>query len=343
MNGPAAFEIRNLAHWYTEKKVLDIKRLDIPKGSIIGLQGPNGSGKSTLLKILAFAMKPTKGQILFNGRPETPFSPGVRSKVTLLTQKPYLLKRTVFDNIAYGLKIRRDKRNLDERICRALASVGLDNDSFARRKWHELSGGEAQRVAMAARLILEPEVLLLDEPVASVDTKSAGLIRKASLDARKNWGTTLVIASHDLRWLYECSDTQISISNGKIFSLGREIVIPGPYEKSKDPNKETRPLGDGKILLPLSPDRDKTAVIGMEKIDLIPRGSQAETTEPDNRIPGLIVSMVLEKQTGHIMTLVRAHDLSIAVRLDPTSSLDPGLAPGKKVDLVFSSSDITWR
>ena len=106
------FHLKEISHFYGDTKVLEIDDLKIEKGSITGLIGPNGSGKSTLLKLLAFAQQPTFGQIFYNGKQGFPFSPLVRSKVTLLTQKPYLLKRTVFDNIAYGLKIRKETEKL---------------------------------------------------------------------------------------------------------------------------------------------------------------------------------------------------------------------------------------
>ena len=226
-----AYHLKNICHYYGDTQVLDIDDLKIKQGLITGLIGPNGSGKSTLLKLLAFALRPTKGEIFYKTRREYPFSPNIRSKVTLLTQKPYLLKRTVFENIAYGLKIRKDTDNLEKRVEKVLLNVGLDYGQFAHRQWHELSGGEAQRIALAARLILKPEVLLLDEPIASVDAKSAKLIRKASLNAQKKWGTTLVIASHDLQWLYSISDKQLAMFKGKLFSTGVENIITGPFEK----------------------------------------------------------------------------------------------------------------
>ncbi|WP_022664839.1 energy-coupling factor ABC transporter ATP-binding protein [Desulfospira joergensenii] len=344
MSPAPVFEIKDLVHYYGEKKVLDIGALSIFKGSITGLQGPNGSGKSTLLKILAFAMKPRQGAVHLNGQPEVPFSPRVRARVSLLTQKPYLLKRSVFDNVAYGLAIRKDTRNLENRVGQALSIVGLDYENFARRKWHELSGGEAQRVAMAARLILKPEVLLLDEPVASVDTESAGLIRQASLNARKEWGTTLIIASHDLQWLYKCSDTQISIFQGRLFSTGREIIIPGPYENRTGTRTMVRPLGDiGRIRLSLPGGPDQTAVIQRDRIRICLSGEQAHDPDMDNQIPGQVISMLLEKQTGNIMTFIQVNDLSFALSLSPENGSRLGLVPGKIVELRFRSGDIQWR
>ena len=338
-NKNLAYHLQDIRHYYGDTKVLDIHDLKIEKGSITGLIGPNGSGKSTLLKLLAFAQKPAKGHIFYNGRREFMFSASIRSRVTLLTQKPYLLKRTVFDNIAYGLKIKKDKEHLKERVNKALSNVGLDYQAFAHRKWHELSGGEAQRVAMAARLILKPEVLLLDEPIASVDTESAGLIRQASLKARDN-GATLVIASHDLQWLYSISDKQLSIFKGNIFSTGMENIITGPFEK---PDEKTfvKKLDDGQIVTLKAPaPKTCTAIIRKHNISIALKKQPGSSLL--NQLSGHITSMLLEKKTGHVMATISIHDLSLILRLSPgqISSLD--LYPGKKVILKFYSNDVEW-
>ena len=218
------YQLQNVDHFYGAKQVLAIEELAIPPASITGLIGPNGSGKSTLLKLLCFLEAPTYGTVLFQGRKVSPFSEEVRSKVTLLTQEPYLMNRSVYDNIAYGLQIRGDRRDIGDRINRVLMEVGLEPGKFTGRKWSALSGGEAQRVALAARLILQPQVLLLDEPTSSVDANSARLIRKASLRARDEWGTTLVVATHDWQWLYETCDTVVHLLHGRLFrGASREV------------------------------------------------------------------------------------------------------------------------
>jgi tungstate transport system ATP-binding protein len=130
-----SYKLNQIRHYYGDKKVLDIDGLQIAKSSITGLTGPNGSGKSTLLKIMAFALKPSVGEVFFNGRKEFVLSPRVRSRVTLLTQKPYLLKRSVFENIAYGLKIRKDLGNLNrtftKEVTKEIWIYGLDGkDNF---------------------------------------------------------------------------------------------------------------------------------------------------------------------------------------------------------------------
>lgn len=205
----------NVCQQYSGRTVLALDKLEIPPASIIGLAGPNGSGKSTLLRLLAFLESPAIGTINFLGEP-TSAKPGpVHRQVTLLVQEPYLLKRSVFANIAYGLKV-RGETDVTKRVLQALDAVGLSPDEFSRRQWFELSGGEAQRVALAARLVLRPKVLLMDEPTASLDTSSASLIRQAALGARKEFDTSLVIASHDMTWLNAVSDRIIHLENGVI-------------------------------------------------------------------------------------------------------------------------------
>ncbi len=340
MGNNAVYHLKDIRHYYGQKKVLDIDDLEISTGSITGLIGPNGSGKSTLLKLLAFALKPSKGRIFYKGREESGFSPDVRLKVTLLTQKPYLLKRTVFENIIYGLNIRRDKNNLEERVKNVLSTVGLDFQSFAHRRWHQLSGGEAQRVALAARLILKPEVLLLDEPIASVDTESAGLIRKASLKARDDWGTTLVIASHDLQWLYSITENQVSIFNGNIFPTGIETVISGPFEKTNN-DRIVKKRFNGQTLILKAPAQNKEIAVIRKKNILIESLDQP-FKDNINRLCGNIAAMLLEKNSGYIMATVFVHELSFVLRLTPDQVSNLGLYPGKEIILGFFPDDVEW-
>jgi tungstate transport system ATP-binding protein len=214
------YHIQGVTHGYGDATILSIDELKIRKGSITGLSGRNGSGKSTLLKLMAFVDKPKAGLILFNGLPASPFSPAIRFRVALLAQTPYLMKRSVYNNIAYGLTLRKTTENMDEKIHAALGWVGLPHDRFLSRKWDALSGGEAKRVALAARLVLKPEVLLMDEPTANVDLESSELISRAALMARVEWGTTLVIASHDREWLSKIAETHIHLHEGKMIQPG---------------------------------------------------------------------------------------------------------------------------
>jgi tungstate transport system ATP-binding protein len=192
------YRLQSIRKRYGSNVALDVEELTIAEGRLYTLTGANGAGKSTLLSILAFLAPPTSGEIFYAGV-RVDWNHGsveeYRRKVTLLHQSPYLFGGSVHDNVAFGLKVRGIPGEERRRIVdRALERVGLQG--FRDRKTRELSGGEAQRVAMARALALEPEVLLLDEPLANIDRETAGLLESviASLPAR---GTTVVMTTHD--------------------------------------------------------------------------------------------------------------------------------------------------
>ncbi|BBD07364.1 ABC transporter ATP-binding protein [Desulfovibrio ferrophilus] len=214
---PLLYELRDVVQEYGGREVLRVPKLDLYERRITGLAGPNGSGKSTLMRLLAFLESPAHGVVKYAGNGKADADNGVRREVTLLTQEPYLLKRSVAANVAYGMKVRGLGASL-ERVGHSLEMVGLDPELFMHRAWYELSGGEAQRVALAARLVLRPKVLLLDEPTASLDEVSVDRIHHAVLAAREQWGTTLVVVSHDMGWLNKVCDEIISLRSGRIQS-----------------------------------------------------------------------------------------------------------------------------
>jgi tungstate transport system ATP-binding protein len=192
------YRLHSIRKRYGSNVALDIEELTIAEGRLYTLTGANGAGKSTLLTMLAFLAPPTSGEIFYAGK-RVDWNHGsveeYRRKVTLLHQSPYLFGGSVHDNVAFGLKVRGIPGEEQGRIVdRALDDVGLQG--FRDRKARELSGGEAQRVAMARALALAPEVLLLDEPLANIDRETAGLLETviASLPAR---GTTVVMTTHD--------------------------------------------------------------------------------------------------------------------------------------------------
>ena len=199
--------------------VLNVPELSIARGSILGLVGHNGSGKSTLLKLLGFLLAPRAGELFFDGRlvDAAALRAGhvLRRRAVLLGQDTCLLKRSVASNVAYGLRL-RGLDAPDALLAQALALVGLDFAEFGPRSWRELSGGEARRVALAARLVLKPEALLLDEPTTGLDRASVGHVQRAVLAARESRGATLVIASHDVDWLKSCADQVLVLEDGRI-------------------------------------------------------------------------------------------------------------------------------
>lgn len=336
------YQIENLVQRYNGQSVLEIDRLTVEPASIIGLVGPNGSGKTTLLKLMAFIQRASAGRIWFDGNEARPFDEAVRFAVTLLTQEPYLMKRTVFANIAYGLKVRGDRDDMTRLVHDALAMVGLKPDLFSRRQWNELSGGEAQRVALAARLVLKPRVLLLDEPTASVDAASSELIRIASLNARSDWGTTLVVASHDREWLYDISDRVLHLFKGRLVGTGRTNTIFGPWCDAGE-GRFYKPLGDDKrLVVPPPPNGDAAAFLDPGAIQLFPPGSAMPKDELA-WVEGRVIRLAIEKENGGMVADVRVGTLSLAVRVHETRLAVMHLEPGRPVILAYAPACIRWR
>jgi tungstate transport system ATP-binding protein len=211
------YRLHSIRKCYGSNVVLDIEELTIVGGRLYTLTGPNGAGKSTLLNILAFLCPPTSGEIHYAGKRvdwdrvslERP-----RRNVTLLHQSPYLFEGTVHANVDFGLKARgipgEERRRITEK---ALATVGLQG--FGDRKARELSGGETQRVAMARALALDPEVLLLDEPLANIDRETAILLESV-ISALPSRGTTVVMITHDPDQPDRLNGESILLEGGKV-------------------------------------------------------------------------------------------------------------------------------
>lgn len=184
------YEAHDLVQVYKGHTALCLPYFSLNKGQSLVITGPNGSGKSTLLRLLAFLEQPGAGSLRYYGRAE-------RGNVTLLLQEPYLIRDTVFKNVVLGLLLRKKRCNLKEEYTRAMNCAGFANpESFAARWPGNLSGGEKQRIALASRLILNPETLLLDEPTAYVDAASCRAIVKALENIREQ-GATVICATHD--------------------------------------------------------------------------------------------------------------------------------------------------
>jgi tungstate transport system ATP-binding protein len=334
------FQVNDVLHRYAVEPVLRIDALAIPQAAIVGLIGPNGSGKSTLLRLLGFVEKPSRGEILFNGLPAAPFSKAVRFRVTLLSQEPYLMRRSVLKNIAYGLELRGRRDNLRSRVAEALSWLGLPDEVFADRQWSELSGGEAQRVALAARLVLKPEVLLLDEPTASVDAISVERIKTAALKARNEWGTTLLIASHDWQWLYEVCDEVLQLFNGQLVGPGRMNIILGPWQDRPDGYWQKVTSGGQEIVTTAPPDADAVAVVDSDRIAVVDAFDSGGVRK--NILKGTISRLVFEKGSRNIVATVLVDAMSFAVMLPPQRIESLNLYPGKGIDIYFSPNSVKW-
>src|SRR4051794_7371882 len=194
--------------------------LEIKPGEFFTLLGPSGCGKTTTLRMLAGFEQPTAGEILIDGV-DVAQTPAHKRPVNTVFQSYALFPHlTVEKNVAYGLRWQRgvDKRARAERVGRALELVQLTE--LAQRRPHQMSGGQQQRVALARALVLEPAVLLLDEPLGALDAKLRHSLRAELAALQREVGITFVFVTHDQEEALEMSSRLVVMSGGRIMQLG---------------------------------------------------------------------------------------------------------------------------
>lgn len=189
------YKLQQVQQYYNGRCVLDIDHLTVERGEILAIIGPSGAGKSTLLRLLDFLEPPTTGRITFDNQPTPPALPlAQQRRVTTVFQRPVLLRGNVLANLRYGLALRGRKLppTTETRWLERLGLAGL-----ARQTATTLSAGEAQRVALARALVVEPDVLLLDEPTANLDPHNVALIEQIIHEENKQRGMTMVLVTHN--------------------------------------------------------------------------------------------------------------------------------------------------
>ncbi len=212
------YQLKNLHFYYHDQQALSLNDLQIQAGKTTALMGANGSGKSTLLNILAFLSSPSQGVIIFNGQDvDNRELIQYRRRVGFLAQKPFMLSGSVYDNINLALKIQGKKYN-NEKIVRVLKQLGIQHCLNQQAKL--LSGGELQKVALARILVLEPEVLLLDEPFSYLDPGSAQALELFLQSYASEIGNTLIFSTHDRLQGFALADRVIALAEG------REVMTP---------------------------------------------------------------------------------------------------------------------
>lgn len=212
------YTLDNIRIRLNSKFSLQVPQLEIKKGIITSITGANGAGKSTLLRILALLLKPHRGNLFFSGRKLSDHNDlqRLRRLVTLVDQSPYLLQGSIYRNLAFGLKVRQIARSEQaDRIHQALTDVGLTLP--ARRSVRNLSGGEKQRVALARALVLQPEVLLLDEPTANIDHASQPRFEEL-LQQLAAKGMTILLSTHVPEQARRLGDESIFVEDGQVRS-----------------------------------------------------------------------------------------------------------------------------
>ncbi|MGE4543579.1 MAG: ABC transporter ATP-binding protein [Pedobacter sp.] len=209
--------LRSIEMRYNSHLALQINELDFLPQHLYSLIGSNGCGKSTLLQIASLLLKPTYGHLLLDGEQVLWKKKNLqllRQHITLVHQSPYLLNRSVRHNVAYGLKIRGIDSKEQHRLTHAtLELVGLSG--FGRRNARELSGGEQQRVAIARALVLQPRLLLLDEPTSNMDRASIEAFDQL-MPTLVEQGMTIIQATHSPDQPKRLNSTIIHMEDGRL-------------------------------------------------------------------------------------------------------------------------------
>jgi peptide/nickel transport system ATP-binding protein len=217
-------------------RAVDGVDLAVGKGQIVALAGESGCGKTTLARALLGLERPYRGQVLFHGEPLNYRSSGLkayRRRVQLVLQDPTGAlnpRRTVHDAVAEGLRIHRVPGDEREQVARALSLAGLrPAERYLNRFPHELSGGQRQRVVIAGALALEPEAIIADEPVSSLDASVRGEILALLLSLRDTLGLTVLVVTHDLGLAWNIADRLAVMYLGRIVESGAtESVLAAP-------------------------------------------------------------------------------------------------------------------
>jgi len=215
-------EVRDLCKEYSVRKVLSDISFRVDSGEIFALIGPNGAGKTTVLRILDLLDEPSSGTVWFQGT-QVDYSAGgrqaFRRRIGMVFQQTVLFNTSVFKNVVYALKIRKEnEKSIGKKVNEALRIVQLGG--FESKNALKLSGGEAQRVALAQALVAEPELLLLDEPTANLDPRNVSIVEEVLSWVNRERKTTIIMATHNMFQAETLANRAALLMEGRIEKIG---------------------------------------------------------------------------------------------------------------------------
>lgn len=217
-------ELRNINKTFGAYKASDEVSFGIEKGKLIGLLGPSGSGKTTILRMIAGLEQPDSGEIIIDGKVVNDIAPSARGIGFVFQNYALFRYMTVYDNIAFGLKVKKvDPKKIRERVSELLSLTGLSG--LEKRYPSQLSGGQRQRVAFARALAPNPHLLLLDEPFAAIDAKIRSELRSWLKEMIGKLGITSIFVTHDQDEAIEVADEIIITNQGRIEQKGTPMEV----------------------------------------------------------------------------------------------------------------------
>lgn len=283
--------LKNISKKYKDKEILKNISFDIKEGELVCILGPSGCGKTTLLNIIGGFISDFSGDVLLSDENINNISPEKREIATVFQSYGLFTHKNVIDNVSYGLKLLKiDKNTRENRAKEMLEKVGLA--SYEKKKIKELSGGEQQRVAIARSMVLNPKLLLLDEPLSNLDVHLRDVMRKEIKKIQKQFGVTMIIVTHDQEDAFKLADRVIVINEGHIEQVGT------PEELYKEPKNNfiSNFIGENNII-------DENLVIRPEEIS-IKLDSSGEGKVVDVTYLGATVEYLVETPDGNTLKVL---------------------------------------
>jgi tungstate transport system ATP-binding protein len=218
------------------KVILKDVNLDVEKGDVLGIIGPSGAGKTSLLRVINMLDRPDAGHVFMDGKDLwTSGRLETQRSMAMVFQKPLPFSRSVYDNIAYGMRLRKMSRaEIDAAVGDALKLLDMQGKEWQYAK--SLSGGEAQRLAFARAYVLKPRLLLLDEPTANLDPANASIMERAIRDINRRYGTTVILVTHNMHQARR-------LAGKTAFMMDAELVELKPTSELFDNPGDPRTLG----------------------------------------------------------------------------------------------------
>lgn len=326
--GTAVFRLEGITVDLGGRTVLRIPGLSLEGGRRTCLVGPNGAGKTVTLSLLAGLLPPASGTLAFRGE-AVEGDQGrrhLRKRVTFVNQAPYLFRGTVLDNVAFGLKVRKIPRHRRRPFAEeALARVGLSG--FENRDARQLSGGEVQRVAIARAVACRPDVYLLDEPTASIDSHSVGLIEKIVGALTEEGDATVIFTSHDPAQARRLGERTLFMNEGRIFEGTSRCILRGRIEKRG--GETVFDTGRIRLAVPGGRPGEKRLLAIDERAVRLQSGRKSGGG--DSLLSGRVLSLTSENGLVRVEVSVEGEKLALVTTAE--SVRREGIEPGKELIL----------
>ena len=333
-------ELDNLTKEFNGQVVLKGIHLDIHENEFMTLLGPSGCGITTTLRIVGGFEEASSGEVLFDGIDISTLPPYKREVNTVFQKYALFPHMNVFDNIAFGLKIKKlDKDIVRQKVMRMLSLVGLEG--FEKRNISQLSGGQQQRVAIARALVNEPKVLLLDEPLGALDLKLRKAMQIELKNIQKEVGITFVYVTHDQEEALTMSDTIVVMNDGNIQQIGTPTDIYNePENRFVAQFIGESNIVEGKFIKDFLVEFDHQQFVCVDKgfdegqdVDIVLRPEDLDIVEEGHgKIAGVVSSIVFKGV--HYEIMVETEERMYKVHTTDMSEV------GKKVNLDFWPEDI---